>query len=100
MDANWLLTSTGKKQGRLAIEARFAGPTDDVDMIQNDLGLWVKATQELLAPRLMEAIKFIDDHTDLPYAECERLAVEAGVKEITFKRAWRTLNAGLHGAGV
>lgn len=41
MDANWLLTSPAKGQGRLAIESRFAGQTDDTHLVQNGVGLWV-----------------------------------------------------------
>lgn len=43
MDANWLLTSTGEKQGKLTIEARFAASDKPVNLIQSDSGLWLRA---------------------------------------------------------
>ena len=47
MDANWLLSGTQKKRARLEVESRFKAHADLEDclhLVQNDLGLWNRAT--------------------------------------------------------
>ena len=43
VDANWLLKVKQRGRAALEIEARFAAPSEDISLVQNEHGLWLKA---------------------------------------------------------
>ena len=43
VDANWLLKVKRRGRADLEIEARFAAPSEDISLVQNEHGLWLKA---------------------------------------------------------
>ena len=46
VDANWLLKVKQRGRAALEIEARFAAPSEDIGLVQNEHGLWLKTVPD------------------------------------------------------